>query len=214
MTENLKYPRTRHLPDSPGATSDDKWLSPAGLAFLRDPANAVVVTEKMDGSNFTMTRSTCFGRSVDAHTNHWDSIVKQLWSGVRFDIPEGWRLSGENMYARKSVSYENLPGPFILFGVWDENDTLLSWDDTKEVAEMLNLPHAPELYTGSSFEEAVSVWARTHNTDSSEGFVVRSVDPIPAVLFSSRVAKWVRADHVRTADDWRRRDDYAVNTFV
>ena len=29
-----------------------------------------------------------------------------------------------------------------------------------------------------------------------------------------KVLKWVRAGHVRSADDWRHRDDFAVNEFA
>jgi len=214
MTEHLKYPRTSHLPFSPGATSDDKWISKDGLSFLQNDANELIVTEKMDGSNFTMTHSTCFGRSVDANSNHWDNYAKQIWASFHTEIPEGWRITGENMYARKSVSYNDLPGVFIVFGIWDENDTLLSWDDMNEYTDMLSLPVVSLLYRGHSFSEAVSAWDQSHNEEVSEGYVVRSSEAILANDFSQRVAKYVRKNHVRTSDDWRRRDDYELNTFI
>lgn len=212
MTEQVKYPRTSHLPFSPGATSDDKWASDECLNFLMDSANELIVTEKMDGSNYTMTRNHAFGRSVDANSNHWDNSHKSIWAQIRFDIPEGWRISGENMYARKSVSYDDLPGVFTIFGIWDDNDNLLSWDDTVEWAGMLGLSHVDLLYRGFNFKDAVKTWGSTHDTETSVGFALRSAAKIETGIFSERVAKWVRADHVRTAGDWRRRDDYALNT--
>lgn len=213
MTEQMKYPRTSHLPHSPGATSDDKWISKSGLAFLKDSNNHITVTEKLDGSNYTMTRNHSFGRSIDANSNHWDTYVKQLWSIIRNEIPEGWRITGENMYARKSVAYDDLPGVFIVFGIWDENDTLLSWEDMKVYAEMLNLPTVPVIYSGTDYEEAIKAWENSHTDEESEGYVIRSSHEIKLSEFSEKVAKWVRHNHVRTADDWRRRDDYELNTF-
>lgn len=213
MTELLKYPRTPHLPYSLGMTSDDKLISPTGLEFLQNAANELVVTEKMDGSNYTMTRSTCFGRSVDARSNHWDNYVKSLWAGINYLIPEGWRVTGENMYARKSVSYDNLPGVFLVFGVWDEQDNLLSWDNICQYSELLDLPVVRLLYRGHDFDEASKAWGNSLNDEISEGFVMRHAEKIPGDKFSERVAKYVRANHVRTEDTWRRRDDYELNTF-
>ena len=49
----MKYPRTFHLPDSPGATADDRIQH--DLSWLD---GELVVTEKMDGGNLTFTRDT------------------------------------------------------------------------------------------------------------------------------------------------------------
>lgn len=211
MSELRKYPRTPHLLNSPGATSDDKWVSGRGLENLKN--SLLVVTEKMDGSNYTMTRNYSYGRSVDARSNHWDSRVKQLWSSLSEHIPEGWRFSGENMYARKSVAYENLPGCFILFGIWDESDNLLSWESTIEWAELLELPLPRVLYHGDEFNQATTAWGKILNDEISEGFVVRNARTFHADEFQNNVAKYVRSNHVRTSDDWRRRDDYELNDF-
>lgn len=213
MTELLKYPRTPHLPYSLGMTSDDKKISAHGLEFLKDDAHELIVTEKMDGSNYTMTRSACFGRSVDARSNHWDNYAKRLWASINYDIPVGWRVTGENMYARKSVAYDNLQGAFLIFGIWDTQDNLLSWDEMNEYASLLGLPVVRLLYRGYDFESASKAWGEVLNDEISEGFVMRHSRKIPADKFSERVAKYVRANHVRTEDTWRHRDDYEVNTF-
>lgn len=209
----IKYPRTPHLPTSPGATSDDKWASKDALAYLASGID-LVVTEKMDGGNLTFTHDHFHGRSIDSGTHAWDTQARALWAQKRFDIPEGWRISGESMYARRSVSYENLPGVFIVFGVWDETNTLLDFDSMTEWAGLLDLPVVPLLYRGTDFQEATTIWARTHDQETSEGFVVRDAGRIAYDDFGSKVAKWVRADHVRTAANWRHRDDFAINTFV
>jgi hypothetical protein len=203
-----KYPRTFHLPDSPGATDDDKIL-----ADLTGLTGELVVTEKMDGGNVTFTRDTMFARSLDSGTQAWDRACKAVWGRVAHDIPTGWRISGESMWARRSVGYRDLAGVYLVFGVWDGEHTLLGWDETAQWAGLLGLPLVPVLYRGRDLAAARSAWSRQRDEERSEGFVVRSAGPIPAAEFHHRVGKWVRAGHVRTDATWRRRDDFAVNGF-
>lgn len=200
--ELTKYPRTPHLPFSPGATSDDKWVSDDALERLASGMD-LVVTEKMDGGNLTFTYRHFFARSLDSGTQPWDSAARALWSAVRFNIPEGWRISGESLYARRSVAYDNLPGPFLVFGVWDDTNALLSWDDTEEWAEMLSLPTVPVLYRGDSYEKAISAWGEHLNSCVSEGFVLRNSGAIDYSDFAFNVAKYVRQGHVTGSADWR-----------
>jgi hypothetical protein len=211
--ENIKYPRTAHLPQSPGATSDDKFITSDGLAVLR-ASTEFLTTEKMDGGNVTMTRNHFFARSLDSGTHAWDTPAKALWASVRYQIPEGWRVSGESLYARRSVGYDSLPGFYMVFGVWDENDNLLDWEFTEEFAKELGLPTVPVLYRGDSFDDAVTVWSKTMNTDVSEGFVVRDAGTIAEKDFRSKVGKWVRSGHVTTSADWRHRDDFDLNVIA
>ena len=212
-TATHKYPRTPHLPGSPGMTEDDKRISAAGLANLRD-GRELVVTEKMDGGNLTWYRDAFHGRSLDSGTHAWDTAARALWAQVRFDIPEGWRISGESMWARRSVPYEKLPGVYIVFGIWDENQVLRPWDETVEWATLLGLPTAPLLYRGTDFKLATSAWREQRDEEASEGFVVRDAGAFSQAEFGLHIAKWVRAGHVRTRDDWRHRDDFATNTFI
>jgi RNA ligase len=102
------------------------------------------------------------------------------------------------MWARRSIAYADLPGVFIVFGIWDETDTLLGWDDTVDWARRLELPVVPVLYRGGSLSEACAAWASQRDADSSEGFVVRSAGRIPSAEFPLKVLKWVRPNHVRT----------------
>jgi len=208
-----KYPRTPHIPGSPGMTDDDKLVSPETLAFLQSGVE-LVVTEKMDGGNITMYRDDFHGRSLDSGTHPWDTRTRAVWASIRHLIPEGWRISGESLQARRSVAYDNLPGVYMMFGVWDENNNLLSWDDTVHVSEMLGLPHVPVLYQGTSYNEAVNIWGQLREEETSEGFVVRNAGSFPYSEFSQNIAKWVRAGHVRTRADWRHRDDFQENTFI
>ena len=56
-----KYPRTPHLPWSPGLSSDDTRLGQARQFAGRE----VVVTEKLDGENTTLDRRGLHARSLD-----------------------------------------------------------------------------------------------------------------------------------------------------
>lgn len=213
MSTLYKYPRTPHLPISPGATSDDKHSSKKALDFLKSGVQ-LVVTEKMDGGNLTFYRDNFHGRSLTSGTHTWDTAAKALWAQIHNEIPEGWRISGESMYARRSVSYDNLPGVYMVFGIWNENNDLISWDDTVEWCNLLELPHVPVIYRGNDFDKAISAWFDNHNSETSEGFVVRNAGSFAYEDFAMNVSKFVRADHVRTNADWRHRADFDVNTFA
>jgi hypothetical protein len=211
-SELYSYPRTPHLPESPGATSDDKHASRETLAHLASGIE-LVTSIKMDGGNVSAYRDAFHGRSKDSGTQPWDTYAKKIWSEIRFDIPEGWRLSCESMYARRSVAYENLESPLYIIGIWNEENSLISWADTVEWAQMFGLPTVPPIYVGNDFKEARTAWGKNFNPETSEGFVVRDAGEIPYEKFGKRVAKYVRANHVQTSADWRHRDDFALNTF-
>lgn len=99
MENRFKYPRTPHLPWSPGFTADDLRNKTTALFDGKE----VVVTEKMDGENTTMYRDYIHARSVDGRSHPSRAWVKQLHGRICFDIPEGWRFCGENMYAQHSI---------------------------------------------------------------------------------------------------------------
>jgi hypothetical protein len=204
-----KYPRTFHLPDSPGAGKGDKIQH--DLSWLD---GELVVTEKLDGGNLTFTRDAMYARSPDSGTNPWDVPAKALWAMTAYRIPDEWRVCGESMWAQRSIAYSDLPGVFIVFGIWDETNTLLGWDDTVDWAQRLELPVVPVLYRGGSLSEARAAWRLRHSPETSEGFVVRSAGRIRAEEFPLKLLKWVRPEHVRTEAAWRHRNDFAVNGFA
>lgn len=102
----------------------------------------------------------------------------------------------------------------MVFGMWDETNTLLSWSEMEQWVELLDLTVVPVLYRGTDFSEAVTAWERSYSPESSEGFVVRDAGRIHYDQFAERFAKYVRANHVRTSSDWRNRDDFARNGFT
>lgn len=138
-------------------------------------------------------------------------MVKTLHAQIKYELPDLWRLCGENVYALHSIEYRSLEGYFYVFGIYDDKNTCLSWDDTVEYANMLGLPTAPVLYRGPWDEEKVrACWTGVSTAspkDQQEGYVVRIAGAFPYDAqdegeFSKFTAKYVRADHVQTDEHW------------
>jgi hypothetical protein len=98
----VKYPRTYHLPWSDGATDDDRVLTDEDLE-TNFAGRTVVVTEKMDGENTTMYNDCIHARSPDSGPHPSRDWVKNLHAQIQWQIPEGWRISGENLYATHTL---------------------------------------------------------------------------------------------------------------
>lgn len=191
----VHYPRTPHLPWSPGAAADD--IRTADLSGLT--GREVVVTEKLDGENTTVYRDGLHARSLDSAHHPARAWVKALQGRVGAGIPDCWRVCGENLYARHSIAYQNLESWFYGFSVWD-GDRCLDWDRTVRFLRGLGIPVPPVLWRGVYDEKRL----RALNPDLTrqEGYVVRTVDGFDFDEFGSRVAKWVRPGHVQTDTHW------------
>ncbi|MFI6949404.1 RNA ligase family protein [Streptomyces sp. NPDC050422] len=192
------YPRTPHLPWSPGATSDDVRL--ADLAGLT--GSEVVVTEKLDGENTTLYADGLHARSLDSAHHPSRGWVKALQGRIGPRIPAGWRICGENMFARHSIPYEDLASHFYGFSVWD-GEVCLDWDRTVDFLRDLGIPTPAVLWRGAFDARAEkALRALKPDTDHQEGYVVRPAESFPAAAFRRRVAKWVRPGHVTTDTHW------------
>lgn len=196
----FKYPRTYHLPWSPGATKDDRILTD-----IPWEGREVVITEKMDGENTSMYRDHIHARAMinDYHpSRNW---VKNFHARFAHEIPYGWRLCGENLQAKHSIAYRDLPGYFMLFSVWDECNRCLSWDDTVEWSELLDIPLVPVLWEGVWNEASISALLRPRYSDEREGYIVRVRDAFDYRDFRKSVGKFVREGHVdETRHHWKR----------
>jgi len=196
--QRLKYPRTPHLPWSLGRSSDDIVLADS----TQFSGKKVVVTEKMDGENTTMTRQYIHARSVDSGYHASRTWVKRLHAQIKEEIPEGWRICGENLYAQHSIAYETLPDFFLVFSIWDERNAALSWDETENWSTLLGLRTVPVLQIGLWDESAIRGIVRMMNPERQEGYVVRLFAPFDFADFANSVAKFVRSRHVRTDTHW------------
>ena len=192
----VKYPRTRHLPWSPGSTSDDLFAD----SLLPFHGQRVIVTEKMDGENTSLYRDGLHARSIDGRHHPSRDWVKSMHGQMAHLIPEGWRVCGENVYAFHSIRYSELPSYFLMFSIWDDKGQCLSWDETVEWSKLLGLDHVPVLYDGL-FHEA-KLRAMAPDTTVTEGYVVRLASGFSFDDFQNAVAKWVRTDHVQSEEHW------------
>jgi hypothetical protein len=202
FSKYVKYPRTYHLPWSPGLTNDDR-LMPSLKAF---EGQRVVVTIKMDGENTSWYNDHTHVRSLDKTSPHGSRAwAKNMWSNISYEIPEGWRICVENVYAKHSIHYKNLESFVYGFSIWNENNICLSWDETVEWFELLGITPSPVIYDGIWDEETIKgLYTSTFNGDECEGYVVRVADAFPFTDFRKKLGKYVRANHVQTHGHWIR----------
>ncbi len=211
-TNRVKYPRTYHVPSSPGATDDDRKVESLEAMFA---GHEVVVTEKLDGENCTLYSDYIHARSLEYAPHPSRDRVKAMWSQVAHDIPPGWRVCAENLFALHSIPYDNLKSYLYVFSVWSDKNICLPWDETVEWATLLGFPVVPVLgrglwnsptYEWRKFDESWchSLWCsgggfQVQSADEdplSEGYVVRLADSFHYKDFRRSVAKYVRKDHV------------------
>lgn len=190
-----KYPRTYHLPWSLGRSSDDKVLSNVD-SFI---GQEVVITEKMDGENSSLyPDGKTHARSLDSANHVSRDWLKSFWASRCYLLASGLRICGENLYARHSLAYDNLPSYFMGFSVW-AGETCLSWDDAVACFRDLDIIPVSVLYRGIFDARLVESMPIKEGT---EGYVVRLAGSFAYSAFSTSVAKCVRANHIQTDKHW------------
>ena len=202
FTNRVKYPRTYHLPWSPGVGKDDRVVEDVEAMF---GGQEIVVTEKMDGENTTMYRDYIHARSLEYAPHDSRDRVKAMWAAIAHDIPEGWRVCGENLYAEHSIHYDDLESYFYVFSIWDHRNVCLSWDETKEWAALLGFPTVPVLHEGTwnpnvdydAYLGGQLAWREPEYGRPIEGYVVRLAGEFHYKDFRRAAAKHVRANHVQ-----------------
>lgn len=194
----VKYPRTHHLPWSPGLSSDDKVANDLSSFEGR----RVIVTKKMDGENTTMYNNHIHARSIDSRGGADRDWVKSFWANISHNIPDNYRICGENLWARHSIYYEDLESYFLAFSVWN-GDICLSWDDTVDILQMLDIKHVPVMADIVWDENMIRNMHQGLDDINDEGFVVRLADEFNYADFNKNVVKYVRAGHVQTDQHWR-----------
>lgn len=200
FTDYVKYPRTLHLPWSPGASLDDRIHT--SLASFEN--EEVVVTEKMDGENTNLYRDYYHARSLDSQSHSSQSWARSFHAKMAWNIPAGWRICAENVYARHSIPYSDLPSYLLVFSIWDTDNRCLSWDQTTEWCALLGLAHVPVLYRGLWNESKIrSLYDTTRGKPLSEGYVARVTRAFEFAEFRCVVGKFVRRDHGQTGHNWK-----------
>lgn len=199
FTNYVKYPRTYHLPWSPGMNDDDRMMK--DLSGLEN--KQVVVTEKMDGENTTMYQDYIHARSVDSRSHPSRNWIKGFHSKISYDIPVGWRICVENLYATHSIHYTDLQSYVYGFSIWNDKNICLSWSETLEWLSMLEICPVPVLYQGIFDKEAIQkAFLKRSKESECEGYVVRLSTEFHYKDFRNSVAKYVRPNHVQTTKHW------------
>lgn len=206
FTTHVKYPRTFHLPWSPGVQKDDRVWEDGILQKLNAEKPEVIVTVKMDGENTTMYSDYMHARSLEYSSHPSRNRAKALQARIGHDIPEGWRICLENLYATHNIQYYNLPAYELLFSIWNNRNECLSWDSTLEWAELLGLHTVPVLYHGPWDQSKIkSLYSEEYDGDECEGYVVRPASQFHYREFRTVVGKYVRKGHVQNHGGWMRR---------
>lgn len=198
----IKYQRTYHVPWSKGISSDDKIKKDLSMFY----GKIVVITEKLDGENTTMypryDMSGIHARSLDSPMNWTREWVRAVQVAI-VEMIKGYRICGENMTAIHSITYDNLVSFFYIFSIWDEETNMcLSWDDTVEMAELLDIPTPKVLYRGEWNAELFEQMFEEMDKDKMEGYTIRLVDAFHYDDFSDSLVKAVRDGHVQTDEHW------------
>lgn len=203
FTDYVKYPRTAHAPWSESVTDDDKIIKDLSKFIGR----YVVITEKMDGENTSLYTNYEHARSINSNNHPSRDWVKNLRANIGYNIPDKWRICGENLYAKHSIHYckENnneLSSYFYMFSIWNELNVCMSWDETVEWAYLLELDVVPVLYEGIWDMDKINEITSKVNTDEMEGYVIRLKDSFHYSEFKNSVCKYVRKNHVQTSNHW------------
>jgi hypothetical protein len=205
---SAKYPRSLHLPWSPGGTSDDKRLR--GVDAL--VGVELIVTEKCDGSNLAYTRERVFSRSHSGPPAHASfDLAKATHGRVRHLLSAGLSVFCEYCFAVHSIVYDALPDPSLVFGVRDDARGLWwAWDAVEAQAAELGLPTVPVLFRGRvgserALRELTESLAAAPSAFGGprEGVVVRPALAFHDAAFGRSLGKWVRAGHVQTDEHWQ-----------
>jgi len=162
-------------------------------------ANGVLV------HNCTVYQDYIHARSIDSKHHVSRDWVKALQGKIGYEIPEGFRICGENLYAEHSIKYESLVSYFLVFSIWNEFNVCLSWKETEEWAELLGLKTVPVFYRGIFNREAIDKAFEDYcsqSKDEVEGYVVRVADSFSYGDYRRKVGKMVRANHIQTDQHW------------
>lgn len=190
-TDLVRAPRTNHVPWSPGINDDDRVLKDM-RAF--EEAGRMVVTCKRDGGNTTgYPNGFVHARSPDGNPHPSMAMVKSEIARFAHDLPEGWRIGGENLYRKHSIFYDDLPSFFMGFHLWNDRNVLLPWGETLEYFELLGVNPVDEIYRGPYDQRILE--AIVIDTQRNEGWVARVEGEIPYGGFQRMCGKWVRPDH-------------------
>lgn len=176
FTKCVKFPKISHLPWSEGVDErTDRVFSQEDVAKIFQ-GREVVVTEKMDGENTSMYRDYIHARSLNSRNHPSRNWVKNLHADLAYEIPDDWRVCGENVYAEHSIHYRGLPSFLLVFAIYNGKNECLSWDETVGYASLPGLTVVPMPYRGTYDEDqarACFTGKSAFAGSTQEGYVLR-----------------------------------------
>jgi hypothetical protein len=195
----VKYPRTFHLPWSPGMHDDDRMMSDVNIF----EGKQVIVMEKLDGENTTMYNDYIHARSVTSGGHGSRDWIKAFHGRLCYNIPDGWRINVENVYATHSIKYTNLDTYGYGFAIWDETNHILDWNTTLEWFDLVGITPCSVIYWGVYDKNAIQAAYEAIKKDhESEGYVIRVDGRFHMREFRNMVGKYVRKGHIQTTKHW------------
>ena len=204
-----KYPRMPYWPYSPAQPRDRESVSDAE----RFVGRAVVVTEKLDGSNTLLHQGEVYARSVSAPAAaKWLGMVRKhhAWKVTE----PGVFLYGEDIYGVHSIEYDPVPEDrtFHAFALRFEDGSFGSFREMTDYAQARAIPVVPVLFEGTfdSVRQVRDFVSEAHRQPSAlggerEGVVLRVAAGFSAADFQDSVCKSVRVGHVQSDEHWSKR---------
>lgn len=202
-----KYPRTYHLTFSKGCSNDDKKLENNDYFLNKN----IVITSKLDGSNFCMTNESCFSRSHNGPPKHQSfDWAKSFHNQIKHIIPENLAIYAEYVFAQHSINYTDLPHYIFIFNILNvETNQWLSWKDVEIIAAKISVPTVPVLFEGvisnnNDLEKLTNSFMKQKEfvDNEREGIVIRLADSFDDKDFDKCISKAVRLGHVQTDQHW------------
>jgi len=204
FTKFIKYPKTSHLPWSPGITKQDRVMKPTEVKKNFE-GREIIITEKLDGENTTLYPNYLHARSIDGRNHVSRSWIKNLHAKIKYDIPDGWRICGENLYAKHTIPYINLSSYFMVFAIFNEKNTCLNFLETVEYCKLIGLNCIQPKFIMEYNEKFIKencYSGKSMYGGEQEGYVVRLSSEIPFSNYKNGIAKYVRINHVQTNHNW------------
>lgn len=178
-------------------------------------SSPVVIEEKVDGSQFSMSRTngvlSCRSKGKDIVLDAPEKLFNQAIAAAQsLDLHDGWVYRGEYLQSPKhnTLAYSRIPTKhIILFDVMTGLETYLTPTEKKFEADRLGLECVPCLYDGTLMEDwpmdrtMSEAWAESLLQTESilggqkvEGFVVKNYNIFVEPDKKIAVAKYVSAN--------------------
>lgn len=107
--------------------------------------------------------------------------------------------SGENLYAKHTIHYDNLGSYFKVFSFWIDNECV-SWDETVNYCKIIGFDLVDVIYDGIYDKEKIlDVWKEYEQ--EHEGYVIRIADSFTYGDFKRSVAKYVKPEFRQAVND-------------